>query len=183
MARLGNIRIPLQVDIGFGDPVTPAPTSLNYPVLLDFPSPTIRAYPPETVVAEKFHAMVRLGIVSSRMKDYFDIWILSGQFEFDGDLLAKAVAATFRAQRTRLPTLVPLALSEQFRNDTAKTTQWRAFVSRNRLETGGADLKRVVADLAGFLMPVVQATASGVSFRQLWQPGGPWKRRRGSVEG
>jgi hypothetical protein len=118
-----EVRIPVQVDIGYGDPVTPSPIRLTYPTLLDFPAPTLRAYPPETVIAEQFHATVRFGIVNTRMKDFFDIWILSRQFEFDGDTLGKALDATFKSLKTDLPAPAPPALSEDFTNDPAKKTQ------------------------------------------------------------
>ncbi len=156
-AQLMNIRIPVQVDIGYGDPVTPAPINLTYPTLLDFPAPALRAYPPETVIAEKFHAMVRFGIVNSRMKDFFDVWTLSRQFRFDGESLGNAIEATFKSLKTDLPASAPPALSAEFAEDPAKKTQWRAFLTKNRLDPGGASLEDVIADLRKFLVPVVRA--------------------------
>ena len=97
--RLENARIPIQIDIGFGDVVTPAATDVTYPVLLDFPAPVLPAYSRESVVAEKFQAMVMLGIANSRMKDFYDLWVLARQFEFQGPLLCQAIRATFERRR------------------------------------------------------------------------------------
>ncbi len=174
-ARLGNIRIPLQVDVGFGDAVTPGPITLRYPTLLDFPAPIIRAYPRETVVAEKFHAVVKLGVVNSRMKDFYDIGILSREFGFSGGVLAEAIAARFQRQRTELPVSIPPALSEEFFGNLGKMTQWRAFVGKSKLDAEGMGLEQVVEDLVEFLMPPVQARASGREFTMVWPARGPWK--------
>jgi hypothetical protein len=106
-ARLGKVRIPLQIDIGFGDAVTPAPTKGTFPTLLDFDAPVLRMYPRETVVAEKFETMVTLGIANSRMKDYYDIAVLARDFEFDGKTLTEAILATFKRRRTILPADIP----------------------------------------------------------------------------
>ena len=103
-ARLGKIRIPLQVDIGFGDAVTPQAQQEEFPTLLDLPAPILLTYPRETAIAEKFEAIVNLGLTNSRMKDYYDIWLLSQQFDFDGVNLVRAIEATFRRRRTVLPT-------------------------------------------------------------------------------
>jgi len=106
--RLGQARIYLQIDIGFGDAVTPKPTTAHYPTMLDFRAPVMLTYPRETVVAEKFHAMVELGIANSRMKDFFDLWILAITFAFDGALLCRAIEATFRRRKTEMPSAPPL---------------------------------------------------------------------------
>lgn len=174
-ARPGNIRIPLQVDVEFGDVITPGPIALEYPTLLDFPAPKIHAYPRETVVAEKFHAIVKLGGVNSRMKDFYDLWILSREFAFQGDLLAKAIEATFERQGTVLPASVPLALTEEFFRSRAKRTQWRAFLGKSKLETAKVNLEDVAGDLAEFLMPLVRALKTHEGFKLTWPPRGPWK--------
>lgn len=98
--RLGKARVPIQVDIGFGDVVTPKPVQTGFPTLLDFPAPRLAMYPKETVVAEKFEAMVKLGLANSRMKDFYDIWTLSQEFDFDGSVLSAAILATFNRRRT-----------------------------------------------------------------------------------
>lgn len=173
-ARLGQARLPLQVDVGFGDAITPAPVEVAVPTLLDLPTPRLRAYPRETVVAEKFQAMVLLGIANSRMKDFYDLWTLARRFDFDGPTLARALAATFDRRRTAVPAAAPLALTPAFSADTAKQAQWRAFVRRGRLVDDPPDLDDVVVTLAGFLMPPARALASGRSFAQHWPAGGPW---------
>lgn len=119
-ARLENAVIPIQIDIGYGDAVTPAPENITYPTMLDFAAPKLRAYPLYTVVAEKFQAMVWLGIANSRMKDFYDIWIIMQKFSFEGQVLSQAVEATFARRKTPLPTSAPLALTQVFANDAAK---------------------------------------------------------------
>jgi predicted nucleotidyltransferase component of viral defense system len=122
-AKLGNAKIPLQIDIGFGDTITPGPLEIEYPTLLDFPAPKLLAYNRETVIAEKFQAMVNLGMANSRMKDFFDVWSLARTFAFDGQPLSAAIAATFQRRKTDLPAEMPLALSEEFADDRTKQTQ------------------------------------------------------------
>lgn len=125
VAMLGTARIPLQIDIGVGDAVTPDPRVATFPTLLDLPAPRVRAYPAETVIAEKFQAMVALGIANTRMKDFYDVWLLSEKHQFDGVTLASAIAATFARRGTPLPADTPLALSEHFAHDQAKQAQWQ----------------------------------------------------------
>lgn len=176
-ALLEKARIPLQVDIGFGDAVTPEPTVVGYPVLLDLPPPVLRAYSREAVVAEKFQAMVSLGMGNSRMKDFFDLWVIAHQFTFDGEQLAGAIQATFERRRSALPENPPLALTDTFAMDPTKQTQWRAFL--RRIQPSGpappAGLEEICSFLAGFLMPMVQALDHGDTIRAAWSPGGPWK--------
>lgn len=132
-ARLGPARINLQVDIGIGDAVTPAPQWLEYPSLLDLPRPRLRAYPRETVVAEKLHAMVVLGLRNSRMKDYFDVHALLREDAMDCADLSHAIASTFERRRTLLPDGLPIGLDDAFAEDVGRRTQWRAFLEKNRL--------------------------------------------------
>ena len=172
--RLENARIPIQIDIGFGDVVTPAATEVSYPVLLDFPAPVLPAYSRESVVAEKFQAMVMLGITNSRMKDFFDLWFLARHFEFQGPLLCQAIRATFERRHTPVPTEAPVALSSEFAQDRGKQTQWRAFISKGKLETGGAGLPDVMDVLNGFLMPPTRALAAGRLLEMVWPASGPW---------
>jgi predicted nucleotidyltransferase component of viral defense system len=174
-AQLVAARIKVQVDIGFGDAVTPAPQELEYPVLLDFPAPRLRTYPRETVVAEKFEAMVKLGIANSRMKDFYDLWVISRDFEFEGALLSRAIKATFERRGTALPTEVPLALSDEFSEDPGKKTQWIAFLRRLRHEAGGTPLAKVTKALKEFLLPPVSAAERAEAFDRMWPPAGPWQ--------
>lgn len=175
VAKLGQARIDLQVDVGFGDAVTPAPVTVRYPGLLDLPTPELAAYPRETVVAEKFQAMVMLGIANSRMKDFFDVWVLARRFGFAGPILADAVRATFARRKTPVPSAQPLALTAEFGTDKAKATQWQAFLKKGKLDAAGAGLVEVCECLAGFLMPPALALATGATFDQNWPAGGPWR--------
>lgn len=134
-AKLDGARIALQVDIGFGDAVTPQPEAISYPILLDdLPAPQLRAYPKYTVVAEKFQALCALGIVNSRMKDYFDLWILMREDDLDLAELRRTIEATFARRKTAVPTVTPVGLSDSFVNDPTKQVQWRAFLRKNKLD-------------------------------------------------
>ncbi|HAU37791.1 MAG TPA: nucleotidyl transferase AbiEii/AbiGii toxin family protein [Phycisphaerales bacterium] len=177
-ARLGVAKIPVQVDIGFSDAITPKPSRLQYPSLIGLPTPSIRVYPKETVVAEKYQAMVALGIANSRMKDFFDIWVLARQADFDGPVLANAITATFKRRRTALPVGKPLALTDNFARDAAKQTQWRAFLRKGRLTIAADGLEAVIAVLDEFLMPPTTALVEGKEFNRRWPANGPWQERR-----
>jgi predicted nucleotidyltransferase component of viral defense system len=176
-SRLGKIRIPLQVDIGFGDAVTPEAQQEEFPTLLDFPAPILLTYPRETAIAEKFEAIVNLGLTNSRMKDYYDIWLLSQQFDFDGANLVRAIEATFRQRRAVLPNELPIGLSIEFVLDAGKLSQWDAFVRRSRLDTKEINLETVVKVIADFMMRPSIAAAEGKAFLLRWTPGGPWQVR------
>ena len=176
IAMLERAQIPVQVDIGFGDAITPAARWHNYPTLLGAPPPRLRTYPRETVVAEKLEAMVSLGMGNSRMKDFYDLTVLAQQFDFDGARLAKAIGATFRRRKTPLPAPQPLAFSEEFARDTAKRTQWTAFVRRLGLDDAPGELAEVVGIVRGFLKPVISALAADKNFERHWSPSGKWKR-------
>ena len=126
-AALAGARIPITVDIGFGDAVEPGVEDIDLPVLLDMPSPHLRAYPPETVIAEKFHAMVALGRANSRMKDYYDVWMLTSTFDLEPERLRRAIVATFARRNTVIPAMVPDGLSDAFAADAGKQRQWEAF--------------------------------------------------------
>ncbi|QHE86481.1 nucleotidyl transferase AbiEii/AbiGii toxin family protein [Hydrogenophaga sp. BPS33] len=135
LASLDGARMALQVDIGFGDVVTPAPESVNYPVLLsDLPAPQLRAYPKYTVVAEKFHAVCLLGMANTRMKDYFDLWVLLSEGVLERAELRSAIEATFSRRQLALPSVLPAGLSDAFAQDATKQNQWAGFLKRNRLE-------------------------------------------------
>lgn len=169
-ARLGNVRLPLQIDIGFGDAITPGPQAVTYPTVLDFPAPQLNAYPRETVVAEKFQAMVQLGIANSRMKDFYDVWTLARQFKFDGAGLSAAIRATFQRRQTPLPATAPLALTPEFSTDRQKATQWSAFLRKGRLVESPPPFEDVVALLASFLMPPTLALVSNAPWNRTWVP-------------
>lgn len=133
-ARLGPARIPIQIDVGAGDAVTPEPLSTDFPTLLDFPAPHIRAYPIYTVVAEKIEAAVKLKETNSRMKDFYDLWFLFRRFEFEQQMLKEAIQATFARRKTALP-VQPEPFTDELANDSAKQTQWAGFLRRNKLES------------------------------------------------
>ncbi len=152
-ATVDGARVRVVIDIGFGDAVEPAEIVL--PVLLDLPAPTLRAYPQEAVVAEKFQAMVMLGRANSRMKDFYDIWVLSRSHSFSGDDLARAIRATFDRRKTVIPTDPPDCLTPEFAGDAAKMQQWNSFVADVASKPGS--LAEVVADLAVFLTPHARA--------------------------
>lgn len=153
-AALAGARIPITVDIGFGDAVEPGVEDIDLPVLLDMPSPRLRAYPPETVIAEKFHAMVALGRANSRMKDYYDVWMLTSAFELEPERMRKAIAATFARRSTLVPAVVPDGLSDDFAADPGKQRQWDAFASN--LAGSVPEFQQVVHELQAQLMALVR---------------------------
>ncbi len=175
MADLGSARIPLQIDVGFGDAITPDPESATFPALLEFPAPQIRIYPRESVVAEKLHGMVLFGIATSRMKDFYDIRYLAQRFAFEGPALTAAITATFERRETPLPEEVPQALTSTFADDAGKQQQWTAFLRRTGLAEKTLELPAVINTLRGFLLPPLDACARELAFEHAWQPGGPWK--------
>jgi len=160
-ATLAGARINVVIDIGFGDAVEPGLDEIDLPVLLDLPAPHLRVYPRETVIAEKFQAMVMLGRANSRMKDFYDIWMLAKAYEFDDDRLPRAIAATFARRETAIPVEVPDALTAAFASDPSKQQQWNAFV-RN-LNTVPASLTAVVEELRAFLMPQALAAREAMT--------------------
>ena len=149
-AALAGARIPITVDIGFGDAVEPGIEDIDLPVLLDMPSPHLRAYPLETVIAEKFHAMVVLGRANSRMKDYYDVWMLIDSLELEPQRMRRAIEATFARRNTEIPVTVPNGLNDEFSADAGKQRQWDAFV-RN-LSSQAPEFDRVVRELRDRLM-------------------------------
>jgi hypothetical protein len=175
-AMFAGARLTVLIDLGYGDAVTPDAQEIEYPSLLDAPRPVLRAYPPETVVAEKFQALVGLGMINSRLKDFFDLWAIADTFKFDGTLLATAIRATFDRRDTEVPVMPPVALTAAFSDDPEKQQLWRAFLGRAGISTAPDLLGEVIVALARFLMPVAAAAAAdGAQFEQNWQPGGPWQ--------
>lgn len=174
-ARLGNARLHVQVDIGIGDAVSPEPEWLDYPALLDFPRPRLRAYRPATAIAEKFHAMVVLGEANSRMRDFFDIHALAQHEHFDGQVLTHALRATFDRRRTPIPDRLPLALTPAFAATTQKQIQWLGFLRRSGGLKAPVELGEVIGAVAPFLEPVITAAQRRTAFESIWPPGGPWR--------
>lgn len=162
----GNI----QIDIGFGDAITPEPLEIEIPTDLDLPVPCLLIYPRETVVAEKFQAMVSLGISNSRMKDFYDILFLSRNFEFNGQLLKKAIEKTFKRRKTSISDQIPLALTDEFVQDTNKQKAWQAFLKKINIKDEEEDFGKVIEELQHFLIPPYFAVSSQEVFEKLWLP-------------
>ncbi|MCK4413812.1 MAG: nucleotidyl transferase AbiEii/AbiGii toxin family protein [Candidatus Eisenbacteria sp.] len=171
--NLGTARVSMQIDVGFGDAVVPGPVTVDYPTMLDLPAPRIRAYTRESVIAEKFHTMVRRGLLNSRMRDFFDVWALSQQFDFDAGVLAAAIRETFtRRDQDFVPR--PVALTDEFAADTSKAAQWRGFLRKSRLQGAPSELVEVVRAIAVFLGPVAEALYEDREFKGRWDAPGPW---------
>jgi len=159
--------------VGFGDAITPGPVRIELPTLLDDqPAPALAAYPRESVVAEKLHIMVTLGMANSRMKDVFDVDFLSRNFKFDGATLAAAVHATFDRRRTELPEAPPIVFTETFTKDAGKQTQWRAFLRKSGLDSS-LELSVVMAQVKAFTWPVMESIRDGVAIGT-WSPERGW---------
>jgi hypothetical protein len=171
-ATLAKARIPMQVDIGFGDVIVPQPAEVEYPAMLEFPPPILIAYPKETVVAEKLEALTTLGLLNSRIKDYYDLALLGRLYPFDGGLLVQAIRSTFRHRGTAIEE-VPVGLTDAFSADLARAMQWRAFVRRSRFETKSG-LDELIVQVRNFASVPLSAAAQSDSFCARWKPGGPW---------
>ena len=171
---LDTARITIQLDVGFGDIVVPSPKLMAYPTILDLPAPQIHGYSKESSIAEKFEAMVRRGIMNSRMKDFWDIRMLSRQFDFDGKTLAAAIAETFAARHTTIP-VVPIAFTETFMKDEMKATQWKAFLRKNRMVGGLDTFEEAVHAVSLFLKPIVESLENNQPVPATWKAPGPWQ--------
>ena len=167
-ATLDSARIPMQIDVGFGDVVTPAPREAAYPALLDLPAPTIRMYPRETVVAEKFQAIVSLSTANTRVKDFYDVWHLAQRYEFDGRILGNAVRRTFERRTTELPSDVPLGLAATYLNDPNRAPQWSGLLG-GAGSTSAVSFQEAGSRIREFVLPVTRSDFAGA-----WPPGGPW---------
>jgi hypothetical protein len=165
-AYLDKTKIPIQIDIGFADVVTPSPEILEYPTLLDFPAPQIYGYPRETIVAEKFQAMIVLGMANSRMKDFHDICMMIGSFEFDGATIQRALQRTFQNRNTDLPAESHVIFSPEFAEN--KTAQWKAF-NRKIGRQDVTSMKQALAAIKEFFIPILSACQNGVLFDKNWK--------------
>jgi hypothetical protein len=172
--RLDNARVFLQIDIGFGDVVSPSAEMLDYPVILDFPAPRMRGYSRESVVAEKFHAMVKHGLINTSMKDFYDVRLLSKEFNFNGETLVVAMKKTFAARDTAIPQH-PIVFGDAFRKDRSKAVLWKAFLKKSHLSDAPQSFEDAIADIELFLAPLVASLASESAFEKQWPAGGPWK--------
>lgn len=168
LVHLAGARLSLQVDVGFGDAITPEAVEAEWQELLDFPAARLLIYPSETVVAEKLEAAVNLGLQNSRMKDFFDLHWLGQHQSFSGDLLIESVTATFQRRKTSIPAKTPLALTNTFSVDSGKQLQWNAF--RRKGQRDAPDLDEVIESLATFLIPLLTGEARG----QTWHTESGW---------
>lgn len=173
IGTLQNSRVSMQADLGFSDVVTPAAVPTDYPVILDFPAPHLSGYTKETVVAEKFEAMVKLGSLNSRMKDFYDVWFLARRYDFDGAVLATAISRTFANRKTAVVP-VPFALTPEFAATLGKESQWKGFVRKGKLTDAPADLATAIDELRVFLLPLASALEQQKPFGAAWKAGGPW---------
>jgi predicted nucleotidyltransferase component of viral defense system len=165
-ARLGKTRLTVQIDIDFADVITPAPERFDYPTILDFPVPHLYGYPPATVIAEKFQAMTVLGMANSRMKDFYDIWMLITNFEFDGKVIQTAIERTFENRSTELPNERHIVFSDEFAEN--KRDQWNAF-SRKLRDENAVMINQIVARMRDFFFPVLHASQQGTVFKKKWK--------------
>ncbi len=170
---LRTARIPMQIDIGFGDAVIPQPLEVEFPTLLPLAAPRLRAYAQETTIAEKLHAMVTLGMTNSRMKDFYDLWLLAATFSFESLTLAQAIQATFQRRGTAIPSTEPTAFTAEFAQHRDKHLHWQAFLRRNQL-AAPHDFAQVCRSVRGFLLPLLQSIATQSNVVQRWSAGGPW---------
>jgi len=171
-ASLGNAVLQLQIDVGFGDAVVPAPTEIDFPVLLEFPCPRLRAYRSETVVAEKCEAMVVLGLANSRLKDYYDLWRLATKYDFEGPVLALAIRAVFERRQTAIPEGIPAGLTDAYSEQWG--VQWLGVLNRFGVDDP-LSLMETLDLLRRFLLPVFESLAVGEGLEHTWTPSGGWR--------
>jgi hypothetical protein len=174
-AKLGDSDVPVQIDVGFGNAIVPGPEEREYRTILGDPPPRILAYPAESVIAEKTHAMVLLGQRNSRFKDFYDVYAMAGAFRFERTTLVQAVKATFERRRTTVQAALPEALAAAFYSNAARASQWRAYVTRNTLSDAPSDFTQVGDRLTAFLQPIWIDVASSARTSGDWQNGGPWR--------
>ncbi len=178
IGRLGQARIPMQVDIGFGDPLIPAAIEMTFPTLLDMEPPVIMAYAMETIIAEKFEAALDLADINSRMKDFYDIWVLSQKYSFQGRPLQEAIIATCTRRRTPISPNAEI-FSEEFEKGFDKETQWLAFIRKGQMGEVPEEFSMIMEDIRLFLLPIALSTEQRDPFESEWPPGGPWKKVKG----
>jgi predicted nucleotidyltransferase component of viral defense system len=171
--RLATTRLAMQIDMGFSDVVTPGPVEINYPAILDYPAPVLRAYNRETAIAEKFEAMISLGRLNSRMKDFFDVWMLAQTSDFHGADLTAAVLATFRNRETEFAA-TPHVFEKDFALDASKQSQWTGFLKRMRPSEAPPAFPDTLASIRMFLEPIHLSLQSGAAFDRAWKHPGPW---------
>ena len=172
---LEKSEIPMQIDVGFGDVIVPKPSTIDYPTILDFPAPHLQGYTFESVVAEKFEAMIKLGLLNSRMKDFYDIWLMTRQMNFEGKKLAAAIKATFDHRKTPLPGKAPLFAEEIYGEKSDHAAMWKAFLRKKQIKTAPDSLNEVAQTIETFLLEPVRFIATDKELIKKWNAPGPWK--------
>ena len=172
--RLGKARISIQIDIGFGDVIVPDAGIVSYPAILDFPAPVLKGYTMESTIAEKFQSMVKLGVLNSRMKDFYDIWFLSRTFDFKGEILGEAIEKTFEKRNT-LVNLKAALFDPSFGMDKDKDVQWQGFIRKSKLTGAPETFKEIVAAVKLFLEPLAASIAERKALNRIWTAPGPWR--------
>ncbi|KAF0247625.1 MAG: hypothetical protein FD167_2974 [bacterium] len=167
-----KIPVHIQIDFGFGDIVTPKPNWIDYPQLLNFGIPHLQVYTPESLIAEKYHAIVYLGQYNTRVKDFYDIYLLAQNNTFNGEILSTAISATFHNRSTIIPDNIPLAFLQDFYQDKEKLNLWKAFLEKSNLVY--IDFDQVTQLLVKFLMPLSLALSANKPFRLNWSSNAQW---------
>lgn len=170
---LEKTKIHMQIDIGFGDKVIPEPKLIEYPTILDAPKPVLLGYSKESSIAEKFEAMVRLDKINSRMNDFYDIWLLSRTYDFDGKILSDAILKTFDTRGTKIDQNIT-AFTKEFSEDPMKSKQWRSFLEKSKLQDVTKNFPSIVKDISDFITPVVEAIYHNEDFKKKWSPSSKW---------
>jgi predicted nucleotidyltransferase component of viral defense system len=177
VAQLGRTRIHVQVDMGFSEALVEEPVRTELPVLLDFDRPEIRVYSPEAVIAEKLEAVIKLGTINTRFKDFFDLYLLSHERSFEGVRLREQVQATLRHRATEAPTTTPRGISDEFARSDEAQRAWKAFVRRSAAEGAPEEFADVAARIREFVGPVLDAVSINQSLDADWDPHRGWARR------
>jgi hypothetical protein len=175
MGFLERSHIPMQIDVGFGDTIYPKVEVIDYPVILDLPKPHLKGYPAESVISEKFEAMIKLGLLNSRMKDFYDIWLILRQFDFDGIKLAEALKKTFRRRKTLLPEDRPLFAEEIYDEKSDRQILWKAFLKKSNIKHTPEKLSVVAKEIEKFIIKPLGAIKKARDFHEAWEAPGPWK--------
>ena len=172
---LERSQIPMQIDVGFGDVLYPKPKEIDYPVILDLPKPHLKGYAVETVVSEKFEAMVQLGDLNSRMKDFYDIWLLKRIFDFDGASLTESLKRTFAHRKTAFPQGKALFVEEIYDEKSDRQMLWKTFLKKGNIKNAPEKLSVIAKDIEGFLSKPLEAINKGQDFKSEWKAPGTWE--------
>jgi hypothetical protein len=167
--------IPMQIDVGFGDVIYPKPEVIDYPVILDLPKPHLKGYPAESVISEKFEAMLKLGLLNSRMKDFYDIWLMMRQFDFKGTKLAEALKRTFEHRKASFPQDRSLFAEEIYDEKSDRQTLWKAFLQKGDIKHAPEKLQATAREIEEFLIKPLDAINKAQGFNSEWKAPGPWK--------